>query len=247
MNKITPEHRTHNDAPASLHFLFCNHSLDNYPRILDAIEQAKPDIVAVELVGEDPETRANMENEVNAQLRGDIPNPEVEIGWFEEDLIARFGGTATRYTLVDISSDEWAWEGHLSSMRHLRGYEAAQHDITARRYHAALFLEHSARSMAWREQYTADMLTRLAQGNPNTRIAVVAGMMHTDLGRRVAPGIAMSRQFVTSAAEEALLNQGQKASFNAHEAGRRAYLMGVVSIDEMVAATVDDQGFISGY
>lgn len=46
-----------------------------------------------------------IEREVNAQLGGTAPNPEIEIGWFEEDVITRFAGTGIQYALIDISSD----------------------------------------------------------------------------------------------------------------------------------------------
>ena len=226
--------------------MFSNHSLDNHPRILDAIEHAKPNVVAVELVGEDPEYRVAMEREVNAQLVGAAPTPEVEIGWFEEDFIARFKGTDIRYILTDISSEARAWEYHLSSIRHLQEYER-QSDGMARYHSARLFLEHSALSMAWREQHTADSLARLAHENSGKRIVAVLGMMHTGMRRYLAPGIVASRQFINTIGEETQLAPGQKARFNAHEAGRRAYLAGVMSIDEMVAHIVDAEGRIRDY
>jgi hypothetical protein len=163
-------------------------------------------------VGESPSDRAAIEREVNAQLGGAAPRPEIEIGWFEEDVITRFAGTGIQYVLIDVSSDDRAWVPHLRSLYHLRQYEDS-HDTN----------------------------------NAGKRITAVVGAMHTSLSRRIIPGIASSRQFVNSVAEEVLLNPGQKARFNAHEAGRRAYIMGIASIDEIVDAIVDEQGFIRDY
>ena len=232
--------------PAEITFLFSNHAVDNYPRILDAIEQSNPNIVAVELVGESPADRAAIEREVNAQLGGAAPSPEIEIGWFEEDVITRFAGTGIQYALIDISSDHSAWVQHLTSIDYLQDYEGQQ-TAKARKDAARKFIANSATSMAQRDQHTADMLSRIAHDNPGKRITAVVGAMHTSLSRRITPGIALSRQFVNSVAEEAMLSPGQKARFNAHEAGRRAYIMGIASIDEIVEAIVDDQGFIRDY
>ena len=232
--------------PAEITFLFSNHAVDNYPRILDAIEQSRPDIVAVELVGESPSDRAAIEREVNAQLGGAAPRPEIEIGWFEEDVITRFAGTGIQYVLIDVSSDDRAWVPHLRSLYHLRQYEDS-HDTNTRKVAARAFMVNSAISMTQRDQHTADMLSRLAHDNQGKRITAVVGAMHTSLARRITPGIASSHQFVNSVAEEAMLSPRQKARFNAHEAGRRAYIMGIASIDEIVDAVVDDQGFIRDY
>lgn len=51
-----------------LHLVFCNHAVDNYPRILDAVAKTKPDIIAVELAAETALMRLDFEHEVNAQL-----------------------------------------------------------------------------------------------------------------------------------------------------------------------------------
>ena len=135
---------------------------------------------------------------------------------------------------------------HLASIDYLQDYEG-QHTAKARKDAARKFIANSATSMAQRDQHTADMLSYLAYDNAGKRITAVVGAMHTSLARRITPGIASSRQFVNSVAEEVLLNPGQKARFNAHEAGRRAYIMGIASIDEIVDAIVDDQGFIRDY
>lgn len=241
MDKITARTPEQHPIPATLHFLFCNHSFNNYPRILDAIGKTNPDIVAIELVGESPAARVAMEQEINAQLSGAEPSPDIEIGWFEEDLIARFAGADVACTLIDISSDHPAWEYHVSSLDHLQQYEK-QTDETSRRIHAKAFMTHSAISMAQRERYTASTLAQLAYDNPGKSIVVVVGMMHSGVQRQIGAGIISSRQFINTLQEEGELRPGQKASFNAHEAGRRAYIAGVVSIDEMLAAAIDEKG-----
>lgn len=233
--------------PAELRFLFSDHSLENYPRILKAIERAEPDIVAVELPGESRAVMQDMEGEVNAQLRGAEPNPDIEIGWFEEDFINRFGGRDIDYRLIDVPSESIAWDYHTSFVYHMRKYDKLISDPDRRRYHARKAMAHSAISMAMREQYTAEMLDGLAGDNPGKRMVAVVGMMHTGLRRYISPDIASSSRFINSKLGKKDLFVGQKANFKAHEAGRRAYLAGLVDIDEMLEMVIDQDGFLRDY
>ncbi len=245
----------HERAPetAELHFVLCDHSVSNYERILDAVERAHPDMIAVELAGEDDLSRFDMESEVNRQLAGHEPGEFAEdIGWLEEDIIARFRGEGIRYVAIDADLDSEGGQLVAKANSNRVLYEK-YHDDTSpaaaafRRHYAEQYIDTTVRGDIIREEVMADQLEELADKYPGKRIAVIIGMVHDGVADDIDDDIPVSRVYVPKAADEERLSQGERGRFTRYELGQRALALGTMNLSEVMAFCLDEDGRFIGY
>lgn len=241
-------------TPGELYFIFCNHAYENYQRIIDAIERARPDIVAMELAGETDLARSDMESEVNAQLRGNDPGEFAgDIGWLEEDMIARLKGTGIRYVAIDADADSEADKLVSQASQHRKGYEQYHNDTSPaaavfRRHYAEQYIDATVRGDVIREDVMADQLEAIADANPGQRIAVVVGMIHDNIAHEIADDIPVSSVYVPKEAdEERLAELGEHGRFTRYELGQRALAAGTMELSEVMRYCLDKNGRFIDY
>lgn len=233
-----------------LHLVFCNHAVDNYPRILDAVAKTKPDIIAVELAAETALMRLDFEHEVNAQLSGRPPSEVADdLGYLEEDIIERFKGEHVTYVTIDAELDSEAGQLVAQAEQHRRKYEKHEADDSSvgavyRRFHAENYIDTSARGDVIREEVMADQLEALADKHPGKRITAIIGMLHDQIADDIADDIPVEITYVPRAEDE---ERGFRGRFTRYELGLRALAAGTMRLDQVMAYCLDKDGRFIGY
>jgi hypothetical protein len=204
----TPQHEQQRDNEV-LHAVFCEHTVENIPLIVDALNNA--DIVALESVGNTKAERerfTQLANGVTHSVVGSrvyekkskalaeyIGSPE---STFSAGLIHGLAGSNKSICLVDVGHDDPDYfyisvqdGADMAMAESLRGRNI---ELIKEKFEDKLFAD--ARASGVREKKVVNQVEDLVTNNPAKVIVLVAGAVHTPISHALSRSHNVERTFI---------------------------------------------------
>ncbi len=209
---------TANERPkrAAIEYVFCEHSLKNLSKIVDALIASDGDIIAIEKVREGSfgmgtaEEKADLSRRMTEFLSSDSDITETAAQYFGTDdplftkLLDALRGSDKRIVLIDMGTDDEGYFLREASQECREAYNRkfnapVAHDDTWKAELWELADEYqiaSARECEYREFVMGEQIESLARDNPESKITVMMGASHTPVSYGKNRQFDVSRTFV---------------------------------------------------
>ena len=219
----------------SIDFIYSDHSLENLPKIAEALINSDGDIIAIEKIREGSfgmgtaEEKAELSRRMTEFLssKSNITQSASEYLDTNEPLFTalldRLKGSDKRIVIIDMGTDDPGYAYYRRSVElRLRYAEMidelerganiseAELDNLEMDYKIAM-----AQCYEYREHVMEGQLRALTEENPEAKITVMMGASHTPVSHNMKSNFDTSRNFVPTDEDEALYPKGVKMDFGA--------------------------------
>lgn len=229
-----PVHETEKSANSTaIDFIYSDHSPENLSKIVDALIESNGDIIALEKIREGSFGTGTVEEkkELSKQMT-DFLDPDSTIEESAEEyfpgadplfvgLLNRLKGSGKQIVIIDMGTDDPGYHYYADSIRlrekYVEKFEEYQQggDVTREELENLTFDVRisMAQSYEYREHVIEGQLRELASRNPDAKISVMLGAMHTPVHHGMVNDYDVSRKFIPTDEDEALYSHGVKMRF----------------------------------
>jgi hypothetical protein len=218
------------EITAEVDFFFCNHSTENLPKIADALITSDADIFAIEKIREGTfgmgteQEKKELSERMTSFIAADNPTAQTAGEYFGTQeplftlLLDGLKGSGKKIVLLDMGIDNEQFPVYSNRVAVRQSYIDSQKDPSVTQEELDdLEIDNAiagAQSNEVREVLMEQQIMQLVEENPDAKISVMVGALHTAISFNMRSLAKTKRHFILSDAEESRLEHGKKIRFS---------------------------------